>query len=79
MFIVPLESYSGASCDTTSTSTSANKPNLNTCLCPGTNFNITPPPYKLNYHLLRGELKAYQDAKPRVDICEDDQPIKLFL
>ena len=76
MFIVPLESYSGASCDTTNVSTATDKPNINSCLCSGPDLRLTAPPAKQTFHLLRGEMQAYQDAKPLVDICYGDQPIK---
>lgn len=42
-------------------------------------MRLTPAPAKFDYHLLRGELKAYQDAKPLVDTCYGDKPVRLFL
>lgn len=74
MFVVPLESYSGALCDKGISSASAGS-----CACSSVNFRTTPAPSRFDYHLLRGEMQAYQDAKPLVNTCNGDKPLRLFL
>jgi hypothetical protein len=78
MFVVPLESYSGAQC-AGSAGTNGSSSDVSSCLCPGVNLVNLPTITKFDYHLLRGEMKAYQDAKPLVDACTGDKPIRLFL
>jgi len=77
-FVIPLESYSGAQCAGTSAENNS-AADVSGCLCNGSNLRLNPAPVKFDYHLLRGEFNAYQDAKPLVDTCFGDKPVKLFL
>lgn len=75
MFVVPLESYSGEACLFSNPESTSNPTR---CLCAGLDFRLTPSHVKPNYHLLLGELKAYQDAKPLLDSCYGET-LKLYL
>lgn len=72
-FIVPLES--DIQTDSSTLCTGSN-------LMPGDNISSCPEPVTKDYHLVKGEMQAYQDAKKCIDAHSVTCPattVKLFL